>query len=125
MVVVLGKPTINKIEYDPLFFIGRALALRNKQLRTTKTEGACAAIVAGYESQGQSPEYITKGGLITEGAESVVVFTDAKYQAKLTERYPTWKDQPWLVIHNRKATTEAATMVKQILEDLGTPLTDD
>lgn len=121
IVVALGKSSINKIEYDPLFLIGRALAHRNKQLHTTRTPGAPKAIVDGYTSEGGEPVYIGKDG-IPSNADEVLVFTDARYQAKLDERDPKWRENGWLVFHNRKATTEAAAMVTQILEELGAPL---
>lgn len=121
IVVVLGKSTINKIEYDPLVLIGRALARRGKTLFTTNTPGAPKAIVDGYTKEGGTPTYIGKGG-IPGNADEVLIFTDARYQAKLDERDPKWRDNGWLIFHNRKATTEAAAMVTQILEELGAPL---
>lgn len=122
VIVVLGKTSIHKIEYEPLFRIGRAIAIRGKTLRTTKTPGACRAVVEGYESEGKSPEYITKAGDPGEGAKGVMAFTDAKYLQKLDTGMPGWKDLNWIIFHNRKATTEAARMIEEILRDLETPL---
>lgn len=121
-ILVLGKPSIHKIEYDSLYAIGRAIAIRNKILRTTQTKGACRAVVEGYEAEKGVVQYITKDMNPTEGVAGVLVFTDAKYQAKLDERLPDWRNEDWIVFHNRKATTEAHNMIKQILDDLGTPL---
>lgn len=121
-IVVLGKTSIHKIEYDPLFQIGRAIAIRGKTLRTTKTPGACRAVVEGFESEGKSPEYITKNGNPGESAKGVIAFTDAKYLAKLEQGMPNWKELNWIVFHNRKATQEAAKMIEEILRELETPL---
>lgn len=124
-ILVLGKTTLNKIEYDPLFKIGQALAIRNKQLRTTETAGACRAIVEGYTSKSGKPEYLKKGQVATEGVSAVIAFTDSKFQQRLDERVPDWRKENWIIVHNRKATTDAVKMVLQIISDLGTPLTED
>jgi hypothetical protein len=121
-IVVLGKTSINKVEYEPLYNIGRAIALRDKVLRTTATKGVCEAVIAGYVSEGGEVEYIKKGENPTEGAKGVLVFTNSAYQAKLSERFPNWRDQNWIVFHNRKATVDAAAMIAELLEGWGTPL---
>lgn len=123
IILVLGKDNINKLEIEPLRRIGRAIAIRNKTLRTTKSPGACRAVVEGYESEGGTVEYTGKGNP-EEGVKGTLVFTSKKYQEKLDERLPDWRTRDWIVFHNRKATQDAANMIEQVLKELGTPLSD-
>lgn len=123
IVVVLGKTSVNKLEMPHLIDIGRALAHRGHALHTTRTAGACRAIVEGYEKEGKSPTYLKPGGGLPD-AEEVIVFTDAKFQKELDSRKPNWRDEGWLIIHNRKATQQAADWIKQVLAERGTPLDD-
>lgn len=119
IVVVLGKESVNKIEVDSLVFIGRALAARGLTLYTTKTKGAPMLIAQGYRQQsGSEPIWLTKSNWPKSPAE-VILFTDSRYQAQLTERNPKWKENDWLVFHNRRATQGAAALCRQLLEEQG------
>lgn len=124
IVVVLGKPSVNKLEHDALITIGRALAKRDKKLVTTKSPGVPQLVIEGYKREGGEPTYLQPGLMVEDmkRADEVLVFTDTPYQKKLDERKPDWRAEGWLVFHNRKATNDAANMTIQILEELGTPL---
>ncbi len=123
-IVVLGKRTVRKTELPHLHTFGAAMAIRSKQLITTKTEGAPAAIASAYMAAGGTPIYMTGADYQSYTEEHpVVVFTDTKYEAHLDKIAPNWRSANWTVIHNPKATQEAADYLTQILLDLGTPLT--
>ena len=124
IVVVLGKTSVRNTERPFLFDMGRALAIRKLTLVTTNTSGACAEVIAGYTSEGGTPQFLEPGKGLPEDAQEVLVFSDTKFEAALDAKMPNWRDQNWLVFYNPKATSEAAMMTKQILAEAGTPLVD-
>lgn len=127
-IVVLGKTSIRKSEYPQLFDIGRAIALRGKTLRTTRTAGAARAIVEGYESQFHTAlmtprtEYMQQGEIPDHS--SVMLFTDKKMETLLNEHLPNWRLRGWIAFLNPIGTTTAIEHIKAVLEILGTPLSE-
>lgn len=122
-VIVIGKTSVNKLEVPHLFDIGRAIAHRGHVLHTTKTAGACRAVVEGYEAAGGITQYMKPGAGLPE-AEEIIVFTDIKFQKELDTRKPDWRNENWLILHNRKSTEQAMNWIKQVLVERGTPLDD-
>mgnify|MGYP007070566734 CR=1 FL=1 len=128
-IVVLGKPTIRKSEYEPLFTFGRCIAARGRQLITTHSKGAAEAIVAGYEAEVQTRNYPLKVEYITEGSsppdhDRVILFTDNTFIEAITKAIPDWQARHWVQIHNPKATTDAAKDFVRLCQEFGTPLKD-
>jgi hypothetical protein len=122
-IVILGKRTVRKSEIPHLETFARALFMREKQLITTRTEGVATVIAQAYAKAGGTPQYLTGADYLEHTSnDNVIVFTDTKYQAQLDEKQPGWKDRGWVIIHNPKATEDAATYLTQLLSDWGTPI---
>ncbi len=126
IVVVLGKAKIRKSEEQALRDFGRALAIRGKKLLTTlQPTGATSYIWDAYEEAGGKAEPLPKGTEAFDGRYPVVLFTDKRMQDQLDERMPDWRSRKhFTVIHNIKETEQAGRYTKQILAELGTPLSD-
>lgn len=131
IVVVLGKAKFRASEEEALVDFGRACAIRGKQLLTTKGDGAAEPIRRGYEKEGGTPKFLKQGDTEPfDGRYPVVLFTDKRMQDQLDERMPDWRTRTgpdgktWIVIHNPKETEQAGRYTKQVLAELGTPLTD-
>ena len=122
-IVVIGKKSVRKTEVAHLETFGTALALRAKQLVTTKGEGVPSIIAKAYAKAGGTPVFMTSADYAdyTEN-HPVIVFTDTKYVEQLDKIAPDWRARDWCVIHNPKATEEAAAFLVQMLSDYGTPI---
>lgn len=122
-IIVLGKRTVRQSEIPHLQTIGIALQRRDKQLITTSTEGVASIVAAAYASAGGTPQYMTNDNYkeLTE-KHPIIAFTDLKYQQQLDKSAPDWRTAGWMVIHNPKATEEAATYLTQLLAEWETPI---
>jgi hypothetical protein len=124
-IIVLGKKTTRKSDIAPLETFAKAMVIRTKQLITTRGEqGSVTQVIANaYQAAGGTPQFLTGANydeLTT--THPVIVFTDTKYQEQLDAVHPEWRTKNWLVIHNPKATEEAATYLTQLLADWDTPI---
>lgn len=119
-VVVLGKRSVTRSEVEPLRVFGHALALRRNQLVTTKTSGAPAEVVIGYQRGGGSPKYLRENE--KPGDRPVIIFTNSKMQADLDETKPGWRDRGWIIVNNPAETEEVANMARIIARERGTPV---
>lgn len=122
-IVVIGKRSVRKSEIPHLETVGKALAIRKRQLVTTPTEGVASIIAAAYAAAGGTPIYMTKTTYedYTQSSD-VIAFTDTKYQKQLDEVAPDWRSRDWLIVHNPKATEEVAAYLVQLLIEFDTPL---
>lgn len=126
IVVVLGKKQVRKDEIDALHTFGAALHRRGKTLATTKSEGVPAEIAKAYEEAGGTTLYIDGAWLVEYekqvSPKKIIVFTNMQMQTDLDKKVPNWRERDWVIIHNPKATQEAARHVTQLLKEFGTPL---
>lgn len=120
-IVILGKRTVRKTEIPHLEAFGHAMFARNKQLITTRTQGVASIVANAYASAGGTPQYLS-GANYEEltSSDNIIVFTDTKYQEQLDENTPDWQSRGWLVIHNPKATEQAAQYLHGLLTEWGT-----
>lgn len=118
IIVVVGKESVRATEIPHLEFIGRAIAIRGKQLITSKNPGAAQHVAKGYVEAGGTIEYMTNANYeeITT-KHPVLAFTDTKYQKLLDEHAPHHKTSDWQIIHNPKATAEAAAYIAKLLDE--------
>lgn len=122
-IVVLGKRSVRKTEIPHLELFARAMIQRGKQLITTRTEGVASIIAKAFANAGGTPTYMTNQDYERyANSGRVVAFTDTKYQEHLDQKNPDWRTLGWVIIHNPKATEEAAAFLTKLLDDLGTPL---
>lgn len=122
-IIVLGKRSVRKTEVPHLETFGKAMHARSKQLITTKTEGVASIVAKAYAAAGGTPQYLSKKDYATLIEEHpVVAFTDTKYQEQLDTIHPGWKTAGWVIIHNPKATEEAAAFLVNLLDEFGTPI---
>jgi len=125
IVVVLAKAKYRKDEMQALRDFGEGLAIRGKRLLIHHGAGAVEPIIQGYAAGGGKAEQLPKGTEAFDGRYPVVLFTDKRMQDQLDERMPDWRSRKhFTVIHNPKETEQAGRYTKQILAELGTPLSD-
>jgi hypothetical protein len=118
IIVVVGKESVRATEIPHLEAIGRAIAIRGKTLIIPKNAGAPGHVAKGYTEAGGTVEYMTRDNYedITT-SNPVLAFTDTKYQAILEVSAPWHKTSDWQLIHNPKATAEAAAYITKLLEE--------
>lgn len=124
-IVVIGKKTTRQSERPALEAFGTAMQRRAKQLITTRGEqGSVSQIIASaYQAAGGTPQFMTGANYKeTTAGTNVIAFTDTKYVELLDKEDPDWRTRGWLVIHNPKATQDAATYLTQLLVDWDTPI---
>lgn len=123
VIVVVGKRSVYKVEIPALQIFGKAMARREKQLITSRSEGTAKIVADAYAEAGGTPQYMTKENYEeTTKAHPVIAFTDTKYRVQLDESAPWWRETDWTEILNPKATQEAAAFLVDYLAELGTPL---
>lgn len=116
--MVLGKRTVRQSEIPHLETIGQLIAKRDHLLITTRTEGVASIIAKAYAAAGGDVVYLGPDDYEHWASSGrVIAFTDTKYQEHLDKTAPDWRDLDWIIIHNPKATAEAAAYLTALVDD--------